>query len=92
MIPVDLGKPFSDHQAQPQEQRQFWVGQISRKPGDGVHEPILEDIGWIDAPADAAIESGLDHSTKPGTMSYQRFANGCVVTPACPLDQTQVVL
>jgi hypothetical protein len=92
VIAVDLGQPLPDHQAQPQEQREFRVRQVSGELGDSVREPVLENVGRIDPAADPAVQAGIDHPPESGAVPHECFPGSSGVAAPRPLDQPQIVV
>jgi hypothetical protein len=92
MVSVDFGEPFPDYEAQPQEQRELRVGQIAGEFCDGIYEPVLQNVGWVDPTPDPAVEPRLDHSSQPGAVPDQCLAGCHRVAVRRTSDQPEVVV
>jgi hypothetical protein len=65
---------------------------VNSSIGDGVDEPVLEDVGRVDPAADPAVEPGLDHAAEAGPVAGEGLAGGGRVAGPGPVDEPGVVV
>ncbi len=69
MLAMDVDQALAGEQAHPQEERNAGVSRVFADAAGHVHVGILEDVGRINAPLQAAVEAQHDHPPQSAAVA-----------------------